>query len=68
MKKNIENNFSHFGGRMRMNLISIFIMLGLIMINCKSMPSQGPAAKDSAVLGVKVKFNGMISDTPAARD
>lgn len=52
---------------MRMNLISIFIMLGLIMINCKSMPSQGPAAKDSAVLGVKVKFNGMISDTPAAR-
>ena len=47
--------------------ILIFLLVGLIAINCKSIPSQRPAAKDSSVLGVKVKFNGLISDSAAAR-
>ncbi|HMV45422.1 MAG TPA: hypothetical protein PK079_24630 [Leptospiraceae bacterium] len=52
---------------MKIKSILIFLVIGLIAMNCKSMPSQGPAAKDSAVLGVKVKFNGLITDRTAAR-
>ncbi len=48
-----------------MKTIFLFFTIAILSSNCKSVPSQGPASTESAVLGLEVVFEKLIANRNA---